>query len=95
MVAVVNHLHLNIPVDDLVSKVQSEGFPLLAEYPGFRGAYLVKAAADRCIVILLWETQADAESGARQFGPGWFKDNIAVHLASEQQRSAGPVVAHA
>jgi hypothetical protein len=60
-----------------------------------RGSYLVKSAPDRCIVILLWETQADAEHGARQFGPTWFNEHIVPHLAGEQQRSVGPVVAHA
>jgi hypothetical protein len=93
MVAVVNHLHLKIPVDELAPKVQGKGFPLLAQNPGFRGSYLVKTAPDRCIVILLWETQADAEHGARQFGPTWFSDHIAPRLASEQQRSVGLAVA--
>jgi hypothetical protein len=93
MFAVVNQLHLSIPVDDLAPKVQAEGFPTLAQYTGFVAGHLVKVADDRCLILLLWESGQAAEAGARQFGPSWFKDNIAPHLASEQQRSAGPVVA--
>jgi hypothetical protein len=42
---------------------------------------------------LLWETAADAQNAANMFGPTWFATHIAPQLASEQQRSTGPVVA--
>ena len=93
MFAVINHLHLDIPVDDLAPKIQAEGFPVLAQNKGYVASYLVKEAADRCCVIILWETPADAQAGAAAFGPTWFNANIAPHLASEQNRAVGPVVA--
>jgi hypothetical protein len=93
MFAVVNHLHLSIPVDELAPKVQNEGFLVLTQYAGFVAGHLVKVAEDRCIILLLWESGQAAEAGARQFGPSWFKNNITPHLASEQQRSAGPILA--
>jgi hypothetical protein len=91
--AVVNHLHLNVPVSDLIASVQNEGFELLSHNKGFIASHLVQTAEDRCIVILLWETAEDAQHGARTFGPTWFNDHIIPRLAGEQQRSTGPVVA--
>lgn len=94
MFAVVNHLHLKIPVDQLRPSIEAEGIPLLSSLPGFHDMLFVKVADDRAIVILLWESAADADSGAKTFGPTWFARHIAPQLASEQLRSAGEVVAH-
>lgn len=94
MFAVVNHLHLNKPVDEIRVSIEQEGAPLLATFPGFQGFYFVKEAEDRAIVIILWATPADAQSGAQKFGSTWFAQNIAPFLASEQQRSVGPVLVH-
>ncbi|MCC7358865.1 MAG: hypothetical protein IT317_05280 [Anaerolineales bacterium] len=93
MFAVINHLHLDVSVDELAPRIQTEGFPMLAQLKGCIATYLNKEAADRCCVIILWETPADAQAGAAAFGPTWFHANIAAHLASEQNRTAGPVVA--
>ena len=92
MYAVINHLHLSIPVDHVTPSVEQEGAPLLASLPGFRGFQFVKVAEDRAVVLILWEDAAAAQSGAKFFGPTWFAQNLAPHLASEQQRSAGEVV---
>ena len=91
--AVVNHLHLKIPVDELRPSLEQEGAPLIAAQPGFKGARFVKVDDHHGIVILLWETAADAQNGAQKFGPTWFAKNIAPNLASEQQRSVGEIVA--
>jgi hypothetical protein len=93
MFAVVNHLHLKIPVDQLRPAVEAEGIPILSKLPGFHDLLFVKAAEDRAIVILLWASAADADNGAKTFGPTWFAKHIAPQLASEQQRSAGEIVA--
>jgi heme-degrading monooxygenase HmoA len=92
MYAVVNHLHLNIPVEDLVEPLEREGAPLLASQPGFLGFHLVKAGENHAIVVLLWESLEAAQKGAATFGPTWFAKNIAPQLASEQQRDVGEVV---
>jgi hypothetical protein len=92
MFAVINHLHLDVPVDDLRASVEQEGGPLLATLPGFRGFHFVREAADRATVIILWESAEAAQSGAQVFGPTWFANNLSPHLASEQQRSAGEVL---
>lgn len=94
MVAVVNHLHLDIPVDELQASLEAEGAPLIASQPGFRGFYFVKAAEKHGIVVLLWETPADAQNAAGVFGPTWFAKNIAPHLAQEQDRSVGPILSY-
>jgi heme-degrading monooxygenase HmoA len=92
MFAVVNHLHFTKPVDEFRQPVQQEGLPLLKSLPGFKDFMLVKVSEDRAIVILLWEDGASAENGSKTFGPTWFARNFAPFLASEQQRSVGPVI---
>jgi hypothetical protein len=94
MFAVVNHLHLNIPVDQIRPGVEQEAIPLLQKSPGFLGINLVKVADERAIVIHYWDNAANADNGAKTFGPTWFAKNIAPHLASEQQRSGGDVIVH-
>lgn len=92
MHAVVNHLHFSKPVDDFRQAVEQEGLPLLSSLPGFRDFLFVKVADDRAVVILVWQDAASAENGAKVFGPTWFAKNFAPYLASEQQRSSGPVI---
>jgi hypothetical protein len=93
MFAVVNHLMLSKPVDEWRDLVQNEGLPLLQTLPGFRELHFVKAGEDHAIVILIWDSGAHAQKGAAVFGPTWFNDNIIPYLKSEQQRSAGPIIA--
>lgn len=92
MFAVVNHLHFSKPADEFRKPLDEEGVPILAGQPGFRNFYFVKVAEDRAIVIILWETAADAQNGAAVFGPTWFAQHVAPFLASEQQRSVGEVI---
>lgn len=92
MFAVVNHLHLKVPVEQIRLAAEQEGLAILKELPGFQGLNLVKVAEERMIVILYWDSPANAENGAKTFGPTWFAKNIAPHLAGEQQRSAGEVI---
>jgi hypothetical protein len=92
--AVVNHLHLKVPVEQIRSATEQEGLPILKGLPGFQGVNLVKTADDRMIVILYWDSPANADNGARTFGPTWFAKNIVPYLASEQQRSVGEVILH-
>ena len=82
MFAVVNHLHLTIPVEQLRQGVEDEAIPLLAAVEGFRGFYFVQEAPDRAIVILMWESGESAAKGAQLFGPTWFAKHIAPNLAS-------------
>ena len=92
MYAIVNHLHLDIPVAQLQGELERTGAPLLAQQPGFRGFYFVQNESNRATVILLWADGASAEAGGQAFGPTWFREHIAPHLASEQQRSGGEVL---
>jgi heme-degrading monooxygenase HmoA len=94
MFTVINQLHLNVPVEQIRDATEQEGLTILKSLPGFRGLNLVKLADDRLTVILYWDSAADAENGAKTFGPTWFARHIAPHLASEQQRSAGDVILH-
>jgi heme-degrading monooxygenase HmoA len=93
MYAVVNHLHLNIPVDQLRPGIVEEAIPLLASMPGFLDFYFVKVADDRATILLFWDSAANAENGAKTFGPTWFARNIAPYLAGPQERSVGEVLA--
>lgn len=91
--AVVNHLSLSKPVDEFREAVQTSGLPLLQTLSGFRDLHFIKAGDDHAIVVLIWNSGADAQNGAAIFGPTWFAQNLAPFLKSEQQRSAGPVIA--
>lgn len=92
MFVIINQLRFTKPVDDFREAVATEGLPLLESLPGFVDFKFVKIAEDRAVVLLFWETGADAQNGAAQFGPTWFAKNFAPFLASEQQRVAGPVI---
>jgi heme-degrading monooxygenase HmoA len=93
MHAVINHLHLNKPVEEVRPGVEKELVPLLRTLSGFRAFYFVREAEDRAAVVILWDRAEDAQQGAAVIGPGWFHQNIAPHLASEQIRSTGDVIA--
>ena len=93
MYAVINHLHVSKPVNEFQATIEQEGLlPLLSSLPGFQKFYFVRVAEDRAVVIILWNTAAEAANGANEIGPTWFAQHIAPHLASEQQRSVGEVI---
>ncbi len=92
MFAVINHLHLTKPVDEFRLPLEQDGVPLLARQPGFIDFKFIKVDDTHAIVVILWATPADAQNGAASFGPTWFAQHVAPFLASEQQRSVGPVI---
>ena len=91
MHVVVNHYHLNIPVEQISPKFEA-AVPLVAGMPGFQGAYLFKNADDRATLLLFWDSEADAESAHQKMGPTWFAKNVAPYLADPQDRSVGEVI---
>lgn len=91
MHAVVNHLHLTVPVAEVRPTIERELPPVFDGLPGFVRFYLVETAPDRAIAIILWESAETAANGARTIGPSFFAKHVAPHLASEQQRSVGEV----
>jgi heme-degrading monooxygenase HmoA len=93
MFAVVNHLHFNRPVEEFGGPVADSGLPLLSSLPGFRDFYFIKEGEDRGIIIIIWDDGPSAAAGAQAFGPTWFAEHFAPHLASPQQRIAGEVLA--
>ena len=95
MYVVINHLHLDIPVDQILDSLREEFVPSLAGLKGFRHYYLVKEAEDRATVLIFYETAEDAANGAAAIGPTYFARHIAPHLASEQVRTVGEVVVQA
>ena len=92
MYAVINHLHLTKSTDEIGAAMQREGVPILSQLPGFQDFYFIKVDDSHGTVIILWDTPANAMNGSQKFGPTWFAQNIAPHLASEQQRSTGEVI---
>ncbi len=93
MVVVVNHLHLTKPIESLRESMDRDALPQLSRLPGFVEAFLVNSDETHGIVIIVWEDRASAENGGKVMGPGWFHDNVAPFLASEQLRSVNEVVA--
>jgi hypothetical protein len=97
MYVVINHLHLDIPVDQILDSLREEFVPLLGGLKGFHHYYLVKEAEDRATVLAFYETAEDAANGASAVGSTYFAKYIAPHLASDsdQVRTAGEVVVQA
>ena len=93
MHAVVNHLQFREPADNLVD-IMREGAGVLSTYPGFHSMQIAKEATDRLVLIIFWQSQAEAEAAAASFGPLWFGPNIGHRLYGPQRPSAGPVVAN-
>jgi hypothetical protein len=92
MFAVVNHLHLNKPVDGFKEILMKEGIPLLATHPGFVNLYVVKVTDEHAIIIILWQDNESAVNGAKKFGPEWFVPNIKPFLTEAEGRSTGEVM---
>src|SRR5262245_15625461 len=92
MFVVINHLHLDCPVSDLLPTLESEFPPVFRTLPGFEGCRLVQEADDRLAVLIFWKDGPSAQNGAATIGPTLFAKHIAPRLASEQQRTVGPVV---
>jgi hypothetical protein len=93
MHAVINHLHVDMPVEQLRPGLEAGLLPLIRQLKGFRAFYFMREAEDRAAVVIIWATAEDAQNGAAIIGPGWFAQNVAPHLASEQVRAVGEVLA--
>ncbi len=91
-VVVINHLHLTVPVDDLAPVVEREFGPVFRAQPGFERFYLVKAADDHAIVVIVWADAGAATAGAAVIGPTLFATHLVPVLAEPQDRSVGPAV---
>ena len=94
MFAVVNHLHFSKPADEFKKPVEDAGLPLLASFPGFQNFYFVRVSEYDAILIIIWDSAANAQNGSQKFGPTWFATNFAPYLASasDQKRSIGEVL---
>lgn len=79
-------------VKGVVGGPHLELVPLLRTLSGFRAFYFVQEAKDRGAVVILWDRAEDAQQAAGVIGPGWFHENIAPHLASDQVRVTGDVI---
>ncbi|HTY39377.1 MAG TPA: hypothetical protein VMH23_19830 [Bacteroidota bacterium] len=93
MVAVVNHLHFTIPIDDLRTIVQEDGVPLISKLPGFRDFFFVKVDSTHAIVIIFWKDAESADAGAKIMGPNWFVKHFKPFLARPEDRSVGEIIA--
>lgn len=95
MYIVMNHLHLDIPIEQVTAKMEKEAIPMISGLPGFIGVYLTRESENRGTVVILWDSLENARNGGAVMGPGWFAQNIAPHLASDQVRTVEEVlVAH-
>jgi hypothetical protein len=89
---VVNHLQLSVPVDELAPLVAERFPPVLDAQPGFHAFYFVREAADRAVVVIVWDTPEAAAAGATVVGPSLFDELIVPRLAGPQERVAGPAL---
>jgi hypothetical protein len=94
MFAIINDLHLSKPVNEFQAPIEQELLPVLSSYSGYRSFRLVRVNEDRAIVIILFDSAAEATNAANEIGPTWFAKHVGPHLAREQQRSVGEVIVH-
>ncbi len=92
MFAVVNHLQFSKPVEKFRESLENEWLRLLASNKSFIDFHFVKAADDKAIVLILWEDEESAQSGAKSFGPTWFAKNFKPYLIGPEQRSVDEVI---
>ena len=92
MYLVVNHLQFLGPADDLVDLMR-EGAGILSTYAGFHSMHIAKEGQDRLVLVMMWQSQEEAETANASFGPLWFGPNLGHRLYGPQRPSAGQVVA--
>jgi hypothetical protein len=92
---VINHVSLNIPVDDLADVIDQKFGDVFLEQPGFQAYYLVKTAEREATMVIVWASEAEAEAARVALGPTLFDQYVTPHLAGPQDRRVGPVVAEA
>ena len=92
---VINHLQLDVPVDELADVVDQKFPDVFRQQPGFQAFYFVKTGDREATVVIVWASEAEAQAGAAVIGPTLFNTYITPHLAAPQERRAGKVVAEA
>jgi hypothetical protein len=92
--AVVNHLLFKEPVNpELFSNAERDLTPQMKAIEGFRGFYVVQAADDHAILIIVGETPEVLNRVATEVGSPWMSANVVPLLAAPPERHIGPVVA--
>lgn len=94
MFAIINQLHLSKPPHEFLAPIEQELLPVLSSSSGYQSFHLVQVNEDRAIVIILFDSAAEATDATNVIAPTWFAKHVAPHLASEQQRSVGEVIFH-
>ena len=93
MHAVVNHLSFKIPIEDaLIQKIEQDFKPKALRLPGLQSLYVVRAAEDKAIIVIIYDSLSALEEGTRTIGSPWFEANVAPYLSAAPQRSVGEIV---
>ena len=94
MYVVINHLRLREPVPDETVHAARQVVQLVVE-AGALAARVAKVDERHLILILDFETAADAERIAREVGGPWMREHISPLLVGDTDRSVGEVIASA
>jgi hypothetical protein len=89
---VVNHLHLNTAVEDVVRLVEEHFAPAFQAQPGFEAFHLVKVGEQDCLAVIVWADVDAAAAAAAVIGPSVFTPHL-TPLVDSQERWVGPAVA--
>jgi hypothetical protein len=90
---VINHLTLDVPVDELADVIDETFAPAFLDQPGFQHFYLVRTAEREATVVIVWASEAEAAAGAGKIGATVFNQYITPHLAKAPDSRVGKVVA--
>jgi hypothetical protein len=92
---VINHLVLDVPVDEIADVVDKRFPDVLRELRGFERFYLVKTAEFEASMVTVWASEADAALGDAAIGPTLINQYVAPHVTAAQGPRVGKVVAEA
>jgi hypothetical protein len=90
-VVVINRISLSVPAARIREAIEREFPPAFEECAGFQRFCVVQTADDEIVVLIFWDSAADAAAGAAHIGPTVFGSVVMPHLAG-QDRTVGPVI---
>lgn len=94
MYAVVNHLHLSMPIGpDVWERAEAELPRRMREVEGFQAFHVIQVADDHLILVIVADSAEVLDRIAGDVGGDWMRENIVRHLAEPPQRLVGKIVA--
>lgn len=94
MHAVVNRLKLSGPMPaEVWQRAQAEVPPRARQVSGFKALYVIEAADDEVVLVVVADTAEALDRIADEVGNTWMRENVLPYLAAPPDRQVGRIVA--